>query len=91
MKTIKVQPSPFFPSGLRAARAGDVFHLFVHGCRYTPEIRAKPPRVRVTKPLDRDGYVECELIDEWPDAPEYWPPESAPKPTPTADQGRKAT
>jgi hypothetical protein len=94
MKTIKVRPS-LGSDTFKSAPPGAVFHLFVHGMKYSAELRANPPRVRIIESL-RAGFVECELIDEWPDAPEYWPPDSAPPPaktaapSPAANQGRKS-
>jgi hypothetical protein len=89
MKTIIVQPGPW-ETTFKSGSVGDVFRLCIHGCSYPPELRLEPPRIRIVSPLDREGFVECELLDDWPDAPPYWPPESAPNPTRNADQGRKA-
>lgn len=90
MKTIKIRPSGW-DSAFKRAKAGAVFHLFIHGLKYPPEVRANPPRVRLLEDGQDGGrHTECELLDEWPDAPEYWPPESAPSAQPAADQGRKS-
>ena len=88
MKVIKVQSFPRYCP----AKEGDVFYLFIHGLKYAPELRGpKPPRIRLLENPRVGLHTDCELLDEWPDAPEYWPPESAPPPPKTAaDQGRKA-
>jgi hypothetical protein len=85
MKTIKVQAST---DAFKSAKAGDIFNLFIHGCAYPPELRAKPPRVRLLEDALVGGHTDCELLDTWLDAPEYWPPWSAPgapPPAPTVD------
>lgn len=91
MKIIHVQRGGW-QTTFASAPPGAVFHLLVHGCKYSPELRDNPPRVRVVE--HGRTHTECELIDEWPGAPEYWPPESAPPPQPqhppSADQGRNA-
>ena len=77
MNTIKLYPGGW-DNALRAAKAGTIFHLSVHELKYPPEIRANPPRVRVLGMADGGQHILCELVDPWPDAPEYWPPWSAP-------------
>ncbi len=75
--TIKLQSNSVSASAFGAARAGDVFHLHIHGLEYPVELRANPPRVRLLEDA-HIGHILCELVDPWPDAPEYWPPWSAP-------------
>lgn len=82
MKTIKIQSSGFSAT-FSAAKQGDVFVLFIHGCQYPPELRENPPRVRLLEDA-HVGHTECELIDTWLDAPDYWPPWSAPGAAPPA-------
>lgn len=77
MTTIKLQPGGW-DNALRSAKPGAIFHLSVHELKYPAEIRANPPRVRVLGMADGGSHVLCELVDPWPDAPEYWPPWSAP-------------
>lgn len=91
MKTIKLRPSGFDQT-FKSAKEGDVFQLFVHGCKWPAEVRQKSPRVRLLEDAQLAGHTNCELLDEWPDSPEYWPPESAPAPaqSPAANQGRKS-
>ena len=76
MKVILVQPSPY-ETAFKLAEPGAVFHLVIHELKYPPEIRANPPRVRLLERYRR-GPVRCELLDDWPDAPDFWPPEWAP-------------
>lgn len=73
---ILVHPNPPQAS-FRCAKAGAVFQLCIHELRYPAELRANAPRVRLLE-HGRLGWVLCELLDPWPDAPEYWPPEWAP-------------
>jgi hypothetical protein len=75
-QTIKLQ-SNANASAFGSARTGDVFHLLIHELRYPLELRANPPRVRLLEDA-HVGHTLCELVDPWPDAPEYWPPWSAP-------------
>lgn len=76
--TIKVRPSGWDQS-FRGAKAGAVFYLDVNGLQYSPELRQNPPRFRLLEDGQDGGlHTECELLDPWPDAPEYWPPWSAP-------------
>lgn len=89
MKTIKLfYQGTHHPTFCRA-RAGEVWRLFIHGLAYPPELRANPPRVRLLED-SHPGHVLAELLDPWPEAPEYWPPESAPKAKAKAAQGRNA-
>lgn len=90
MKTIKVQITGFTPRALQDGREGDVFRFFIHGLRYSPELRANPPRFRLLED-SHHPHVLAQILDPWPDAPEYWPPESAPPPPKSAAaQGRNA-
>lgn len=93
MKIIKLHMQGFPHQAFCEARKGDVWILFIHGLNYPPERRANPPRVRLLEDA-KLGHTEAELLDEWPEAPEYWPPESAPRPPKktnrSADQGRDA-
>jgi hypothetical protein len=75
--TIKLQSNSMSARAFAEAKTGDVFHLLIHELRYPPEIRANPPRVRLLEDA-HVGHTLCELVDPWPDAPEYWPPWSAP-------------
>lgn len=77
MKTIQIHPAGR-EFTFHAAKAGDVFHIFLHGCKYG-DLRNKPPRVRLLEDGAPGVLTRCELLDEWPDAPEYWPPSAAPK------------
>ena len=87
MKTIMIARQGYPHQSWDEARKGDVWHVFLHGLKYSPELRQNPPRVRLLEDVGGGLHTKCELIDEWPDAPEYWPPESAPE---AADQGRNA-
>jgi hypothetical protein len=78
VKTILVQPSIPQESHHRSKK-GDVRIIELHGCSWPAELRAKPPRVRLLE--DARGPFEatlCEILDPWPGAPEYWPPEWQP-------------
>lgn len=69
-----------YDQSLRSARKGTVHILLIHGTRYSPELRANPPRIRLLDDHVQGKYTQCELLDPWPDAPVYWPfpPESDP-------------
>lgn len=77
MSTIKFQSNGLCGNAFGGAKTGAVFHLYIHGLEYPPELRDHPPRVRLLEDAHM-GHTLCELIDPWPDAPEYWPPWSAP-------------
>lgn len=63
-----------FPHELfMTAKAGSVWHLFVHGVEYPPHIREKPPRVRLLEDVQEHAETQAELIDPWPGAPATWP------------------
>lgn len=64
-------------SAFRNAKVGDEFRLLIHELKYPIEVRANPPRIRILE-AGAVGHIPCELVDPWPDAPEYWPPETAP-------------
>lgn len=82
MKTIKLFRQGPPHEAFMVAREGDVWRLLIHGLKYPLELRAAPPRVRLLEDSHR-GHVLAELLDPWPNAPEYWPPESAPGAAPT--------
>jgi hypothetical protein len=71
-QTIKVFNMGVPHYAFRDAKAGDEFILHVHGLDFSKELRANPPRVRLLE-NSHHGYVECELLTEWPDAPKVWP------------------
>lgn len=61
-----------------AAKKGDVWHLFLHGTQHPRALRDKPPRIRLLADVDGSpNGTTCELLDPWPDAPEYHPHEVA--------------
>lgn len=77
-QTILIHTSWQYPS-LLTAKKGDVFFVALDGLRWPLEVRQKPPRVRLLEDgRRRPGPVLCELLDPWPDAPPYYPPEWAP-------------
>lgn len=77
-QTIHIIPSPYQRS-LQFAEKGDVFFVELSGLRWPVELRQNPPRVRVLEtPRHGEPSVLCELLDPWPDAPAYYPPEWAP-------------
>jgi hypothetical protein len=77
MTTIKIQSNGLCGNAFGGAKTGAVFSLYIHGLQYPPELRDSPPRVRLLEDAHM-GHTLCELVDPWPDAPEYWPPWSAP-------------
>ena len=77
MTTIKIQSNGLCGNAFGGAKTGAIFSLYIHGLQYAPELRDKPPRVRLLEDAHM-GHTLCELVDPWPDAPEYWPPWSAP-------------
>lgn len=76
--TIRVHPS--WPNqAFMRAKKGDVFFILLHELRWPLELRQKPPRVRLLEDGKRRcAPVLCELLDPWPNAPAYYPPEWAP-------------
>jgi hypothetical protein len=78
VRTIKHRSQGNPDGNWHKATAGDIWHLCIHGLEYPLEIRANPPRVRLLEDAVPGGFTNCELLDPWPDAPEYWPPSSAP-------------
>lgn len=73
MNTILVEPS-WQEVSFQAARAGDEFVVFLHGLGWPPELRAEPPRLRLLEDCQGPGrFTRCEIMGEWPGAPEYWP------------------
>jgi hypothetical protein len=78
MKTIYMHPSPWERTFMRSKK-GAVFHVELHGCDWPPELRAKPPRVRLLEDAKgRPAPVLCEILDPWPGAPRYYPKEWEP-------------
>lgn len=76
--TIRVHPAPWELT-FQHSKKGDVVFICLHGCEWPPELRAKPPRVRLLEDgKRRSAPVLCEILDPWPNAPAYWPPEWAP-------------
>lgn len=80
MKVILVQPSPN-DVHFKSADIGAVYHLSIYGLEWPAELRDNPPRVRLLERYRR-GPVRCELLDDWPDAPDFFPPGWAPGATP---------
>ncbi len=76
--TIRVHPS--WPNqAFMRGRKGDVFFILLDGLRWPLEVRQKPPRVRLLEDgKGRCRPILCELLDPWPGAPAYYPPEWAP-------------
>lgn len=96
MQTIKLWYQGFPHETFAHADEGSVWRLFVHGLQYPPERRTGlGPRVRLLE-HSHPGHVLAELLDPWPDAPEYWPPESAerapasPPPAPKPSSPKRA-
>lgn len=73
---ILVHPNPP-QKGFIKAKKGAVFTLTMHELSWPHELRANEPRVRLLED-GRLGWVLCELLDPFPDAPQYWPPHWAP-------------
>lgn len=78
MKTIRLFYQGMPHVAFTSAQEGSVWRLLIHGLEYPPELRANPPRVRLREDAHH-GHVLAELLDPWPDAPEYWPPATAPE------------
>lgn len=77
-QTIRVHCNPSEETFMNAKR-GDVFYVVLHGLAWPAELRAKPPRIRLMEDgKRRPGPVMCEVLDPWPGAPDYWPPEWKP-------------
>lgn len=78
LPTIIIHPGPWSLT-FQCAKKGAVFHIVLDGLRWPLELRQKPPRVRLLEDgKRRPAPVVCEIIDPWPDAPAYYPPEWAP-------------
>jgi hypothetical protein len=78
VKTILMHPAPR-DMAFRYAKKGEVFTVLLDGLRWPLELRQKPPRVAPLEDVrGRLGPVLCELLDPWPGAPDYYPPEWAP-------------
>lgn len=56
--------------------AGSIVQPILHDVFLPRALRDNPPRCKLL--ADARGYnneyIECELIDPWPDAPSHWPP-----------------
>lgn len=87
MKTIKVQSNTITGNRFGESKAGDVFHLLLWQLHYSPELRNNPPRIRLLEDAQM-GHTQCELLDEWPDAPEFWPLGSEPKEPPAKKRSK---
>ena len=46
MPTVRVHPVPWELT-FQYAKKGDIVFICLHGCEWPPELRAKPPRVRL--------------------------------------------
>jgi hypothetical protein len=77
MQTITIVPSPYEWSFQRAKK-GSVWHLELHGLRWPLEVRQNPPRIRLLEDAKLASPVRAEVLDPWPNAPEFYPPEWAP-------------
>lgn len=76
--TIRIHPNPSEYAFINGKK-GDVVFICLHGLEWPAELRAKPPRVRLLEDgRRRPGPVLCEILDPWPNAPDYWPPEWKP-------------
>lgn len=83
MITILVHPGPF-EHAFQQAKKGAVFFLSLDGLRWPLEVRQTPRRVRLLEDGKwRSAPVLCELMDPWPDAPAYYPPQWAPGASPS--------
>ena len=71
-QTITVHQSSFGPTW-QDARKGDVWRLLVHGVQYPPELRSRPPRIRLLEHSKGHRGTRCELLDPFPGAPAVWP------------------
>lgn len=78
MPTIRVHPIHTSYS-FQNAKKGEVFTIELDGLRWPLELRQRPPRVRLLEDGKRcSAPVLCEILDPWPNAPSYYPPEWAP-------------
>jgi hypothetical protein len=76
--TIRMHPVPWSLS-FQYAKKGDIFFVELDGLRWPLELRQKPPRVRLLEDgKRRPSPVVCEILDPWPNAPDYYPPEWKP-------------
>lgn len=78
MPTIRIHPT-WRELTFQYAKKGDVFFIELDGLRWPLEVRQNPPRVRLLEDgKRRPAPVLCELLDPWPNAPDYYPPEWKP-------------
>lgn len=76
--TVWMHPVPWSQT-FQHAKKGDVFFVVLDGLRWPLELRLKPPRVRLMEDGKRKSApVLCEILDPWPNAPDYYPPEWKP-------------
>lgn len=76
--TIRVHPAPLELT-FQYSKKGQIVFIVLHGLEWPAELRAKPPRVRLLEDGKcRAAPVLCEILDPWPGAPDYWPPEWKP-------------
>jgi hypothetical protein len=75
---------------MRRAKAGYVSHLLITGVLYPAALRQNPRRIKLLEDNVIGRFMPCELLDEWPDAPDRWPVEPAPGPS-TRPAGPPAT
>ncbi len=76
--TIRMHPVPWSLT-FQHAKKGDVFFVVLDGLRWPLELRRNPPRVRLLEDgKRRSAPVLCEILDPWPGAPDYYPPEWKP-------------
>jgi hypothetical protein len=54
-------------------KKGDVLRLHLHELKYSAELRAKPPRIRLLETPRHGRLCLCEILDPWPNAPSHWP------------------
>jgi hypothetical protein len=85
MKIIHVRATGF-GYAFKAAKAGYVSRLLIHGVQYSPELRNNPPRIKLLLDNVVGQFMPCELLDDWPEAPEFWPvPDKPPEPREIAE------
>lgn len=68
-----------FEDSFSKAKKGAVFYVLLSGVEWSPELRRNPPRIRLLENGKQGLPVRCEILDDWPGAPDYWPPARAPK------------
>lgn len=83
MKTILVHPNVTEYTFI-AGKKGHECVVTLHGVEWPPELRANPPRLRLLEDCRGAGEATlCEVLGDWPGAPDYWPPEWKPGTTPS--------